>query len=188
MPENEIDPTLQFNAGLDRNKKLYRDRFVFPEVLVVLFKNGNDEIIEKIEEEVEKRIRDGVAKFYSDEKVAKNIDKIILKNILGPFYDDLNSKELEVLLSIVGEIKDKGIKRDQEKSLSYTPKRKSILGDDLQKAVFGAKEFLNGEAKRAGFTSKVSRDSITGKLDLEGDAESLDGRIIFDEDSNDLEK
>ncbi|KKP68798.1 MAG: hypothetical protein UR66_C0003G0063 [Candidatus Moranbacteria bacterium GW2011_GWE1_35_17] len=155
----------------EKGERLYRDRFVFPEVLVGVFKD-NDAIVEALESSVDHEIR---------EKRINNIsDEVILKNVVGPFYEDFSVEEKRILISIIREMRSEKIKKDQIEPLGSASNRKLLSSDDLQKAVAGAKDFLKEDAVRAGFTSEVSRDSITGSLSLEGDAEELEGKIVFD--------
>lgn len=180
MNVNDLNPdVVQFKD--QRSKRLHRDRFVFPEVLVGTFID-NDEIIEKIEEELKNRIQEGVINNFSNETM--------LKNVFGPFYNDLSTEEKEIFLSIIEEIKIEKIKIKQEGLLGDSLNRRRALSDqDLETAKLGAAEFLKDEAGRAGFTSEVSRNVTTGELSLEGDVEKLEGRIIFDDDTvGELEK
>ncbi|EKE21265.1 MAG: hypothetical protein ACD_7C00301G0005 [uncultured bacterium] len=163
MSEEEINFTIP--------DRLPRDRFVFPEVLVGVFKD-NDAIVEALESNVDHEIR---------EKRINNIsDEVILKNVVGPFYEDFSVEEKRILISIIREMRSEKIKKDQLEPLGSASNRKLLSSDDLQKAVAGAKDFLKEDAARAGFTSEVSRDSITGSLSPEGDAEELEGKIVFD--------
>lgn len=180
MPENEIESTLQFDAGLDKSNKLYRDRFVFPEVLAGVYKD-NDAIVEALEAAVDHEIR---------EKRINNIsDEVILKNAVGPFYEDFSVEEKRILTSIVSEMRNEKMEKEQGEPLGSGSNRKSVVfGDNLQKAVKDAEVLLKEEAGRAGIAKEVIRET-SGEVKLAGDGAAMEGRIIFDEDGDDdLEK
>lgn len=157
--------------------RLPRDRFVFPEVLVGIFKD-NDAIVDALETAVVNEVR---------EKRINNIsDEAILKNVIGPFFNDLSIEEKRILINIVGEMRNEKIKQDQEKPLGGASNRKPLFDKkSFQEAINGAKELLDSEAGRAGITNgEVSRE-ISGEIRPVSDGAALEGRIIFDEDSDD---
>lgn len=153
------------------SERLYRDRFVFPEALIVLFKN-NDEIVEAMEGEIKERIKKKEINNFSNE--------VILKNIAGPFYNDLSEEEQESLIKVIGEIKSDMIGNNKEKAPAVSlSKKEGFADDELEKMIRDSQILLSEEAKRAGDIAEVSRKS-NGDIDLKGDAEALDERIKLD--------
>lgn len=153
------------------SERLYRDRFVFPEALIVLFKTS-DEIVEAIEGEIKKRIEKKEINNFSNE--------VILKNIAGPFYNDLSEEEQASLLKVIDEIKNDMIGDNEDKAPVITlPKKKVFADDELKRMIRDSQDLLGEEAKRAGDVLEVSRKP-NGDIDLAGDAEALDERIKLD--------
>ncbi|MFA6183508.1 MAG: hypothetical protein WC682_00215 [Parcubacteria group bacterium] len=139
--------------------RLPRDRFVFPEVLVGIFKD-NDAIVEAIETEIRKRIQESTINNFTSE--------VVLKNVIGPFFIDLNNEEKKILLSIVDEIKDKKIEKEEKDISNKAVPKKTLSNNDLQEAIAGATNFLSEEAKRAGNVSEVKR-TFKGSIIFDGD-------------------
>lgn len=151
-------------------ERLYRDRFVFPEALIVLFKT-NDEIVEAMEIEIKERTEKKEINNFSNE--------VILKNIAGPFYSDLSEEERVSLLKVIGEIKNDITNNDEEKPPVSLPKKEVFADDELKRMIRDSENLLSKEAERAGDIAEVSRKS-NGDIDLKGDAEALDERIKLD--------
>lgn len=167
MNESAMELTPKFE---DRtiNDRPYRDRFVFPEVLVGTFVD-NDAIIEAMEEEIKNRIQEKTIKNFSNE--------VILKNVMGPFYNDLSEEERGIFLSIIGEMKEERINILDDKNFSIPPVHKKTSSEDWSEAVKGARDFLNKEAERAGHVVEVTRND-KGQIELVGDPVASEGKIL----------
>ncbi|HBI17602.1 MAG: hypothetical protein UR60_C0017G0025 [Candidatus Moranbacteria bacterium GW2011_GWF2_34_56] len=168
MNEGAINE-IRFNDNVF-SERLYRDRFVFPEALIVLFKDS-DEIVEAMEREIEERIKNREINNFSNE--------VILKNIAGPFYGDLSEDEQAALVKVIGEIKNDKINNGEEKAPIILPKKEVLADDELKRMIRDSANLLSEEAKRAGVIGEVERKS-NGDIDPKGDAEALDERIKLD--------
>lgn len=137
--------------------------FVLPEKIKALFPS-EELFLRAMEAEVGKRIKEKTIQAMSGE--------ILLKNVLGPFYLDIqNTKDKAFLIIEIEKIKKEKLKTIQENiSINDTTK------DSFRNLIGDAANLQKGEAGRAGETSGCYRD-ITGRIILEGDREIYEKKL-----------